>query len=37
VVGGLFLRTPRMAGTKSRPQHETSTRGASPAPTDATR
>jgi high-affinity iron transporter len=37
VVGGLFLRSPRMAGSKSRPQDETSTRTSAPAQTDAPR
>jgi high-affinity iron transporter len=35
VVGGLFLRTPRVPGTKSRPEHETSRRTPSQVETDA--
>jgi high-affinity iron transporter len=35
VVGGLFLRTPRVPGTKSRPEHETSGRTPSQVETDA--
>jgi len=37
VVGGLFLRTPRVPGTKSRPEHETSGRAAAQVETDAPR
>ena len=37
VVGGLFLRAPRMPGTKSRPEHETSARTSTNVETDAPR
>jgi high-affinity iron transporter len=37
VVGGLFLRTPKPPGTKSRPQHEASAPASAHAETDATR
>jgi high-affinity iron transporter len=37
VVGGLFLRTPRVPGTKSRPEHETSGRTSAHVETDASR
>jgi high-affinity iron transporter len=37
VVGGLFLRAPRMPGTKSRPEHETSTATSAPVESDAPR
>jgi high-affinity iron transporter len=35
VVGGLFLRAPKMPGTKSRSEHETSTRTSTHVDTDA--
>jgi high-affinity iron transporter len=35
VVGGLFLRAPRMPGAKSRPEHETSARTSAHVETDA--
>jgi high-affinity iron transporter len=35
VVGGLFLRSPRMPGTKSRPEHETSATASAHVETDA--
>ncbi len=35
VVGGFFLRAPKMPGTKSRPEHETSTRTSTQVETDA--
>jgi high-affinity iron transporter len=37
VVGGFFLRAPRLPGTKSRPEHETSGRTTSHVDTDASR
>lgn len=37
VVGGLFLRAPRMPGTKSRPEHETSATASAQVETDAPR
>ena len=37
VVGGFFLRTPSMPGTKSRPEHETSGRTSVQVETEATR
>jgi hypothetical protein len=37
VVGGLFLRAPRIPGAKSRPEHETSARPSAHIETDASR
>ena len=37
VVGGLFLRAPRIPGTKPRPEHETSARPSAHTETDAAR
>jgi high-affinity iron transporter len=37
VVGGFFLRTPSVPGSKSRPEHETSSRTAAHVDTDASR
>jgi hypothetical protein len=37
VVGGFFLRTPSVPGTKSRPEHETSATASAHVETDAPR
>jgi high-affinity iron transporter len=37
VVGGLFLRAPRIPGAKSRPDHETSATSSAHMETDASR